>query len=68
MMPTKHLSDELLIDYAAGSLILREAGGQMCTLEHDDYDADEVWRRPVIAALHPAVFEAWRNWVRQPHS
>ena len=59
---------QMLWDYAAGSLILREAGGQMCTLEHDDYDADEVWRRPVIAALHPAVFEAWRNWVRQPHS
>jgi len=59
---------QMLWDYAAGSLILREAGGQRCTLEHDDYDADEGWRRPVIAALHPAVFEAWRDWVRQPHS
>ena len=56
---------QMLWDYAAGSLILREAGGRMCTLAHDDYDADDVWRRPVIAALHPAVFTAWRNWVRQ---
>lgn len=55
----------MLWDYAAGSLILREAGGQMCTLACDDYDADDVWRRPVIAALHPAVFAAWRDWVRQ---
>ncbi len=56
---------QMLWDYAAGSLILREAGGQMCTLAEDDYDADDVWRRPVIAALHPAVFAAWRDWVRQ---
>ena len=56
---------QMLWDYAAGSLILREAGGQMCTLTHDDYDRDDVWRRPVIAALDPAVFGAWRNWVRQ---
>jgi myo-inositol-1(or 4)-monophosphatase len=55
---------QMLWDYAAGSLILREAGGRMCTLAHDDYDADDVWRRPVIAALHPAVFVAWRDWVR----
>lgn len=56
---------QMLWDYAAGSLILREAGGRMCSLAHDDYDAEDVWRRPVIAALHPAVFAAWRDWVRQ---
>jgi len=56
---------QMLWDYAAGSLILREAGGQMCTLTEDDYDAEEVWRRPVIAALNPEVFVAWRDWVRQ---
>ncbi len=56
---------QMLWDYAAGSLILREAGGQMCTLAYDDYEADDVWRRPVIAALNPVVFAAWRNWVRQ---
>jgi myo-inositol-1(or 4)-monophosphatase len=56
---------QMLWDYAAGSLILSEAGGRMCSLVHDDYDAEDVWRRPVIAALHPAVFAAWRDWVRQ---
>lgn len=56
---------QMLWDYAAGNLILREAGGRMCTLAQDDYDADDVWRRPVIAALHPTVFAAWRDWVRR---
>jgi len=56
---------QMLWDYAAGSLILSEAGGQMCSLIHDDYAAEDVWRRPVIAALHPAVFTAWRDWVRE---
>ncbi|MCM8595294.1 inositol monophosphatase family protein [Accumulibacter sp.] len=57
---------QMLWDYAAGSLILREAGGHMCTLERDDYDDDaqDVWRRSVIAALDPGVFVAWRDWVR----
>jgi len=55
---------QMLWDYAAGSLILRESGGQMCTLDSDDYDAEEVWRRPVVAALHPEVFAAWKAWIR----
>ena len=29
-----------LWDYAAGSLVLEEAGGLMCTLDHDDFWAD----------------------------
>jgi myo-inositol-1(or 4)-monophosphatase len=55
---------QMLWDYAAGSLILREAGGQMGALDNDDYDAADVWRRPVIAALHPAVFKDWTAWIR----
>ena len=57
---------QMLWDYAAGSLILREAGGQVCTLDNDDFDAAEVWRRPVVAALHPEVFAAWKHWIRAP--
>lgn len=55
---------QMLWDYAAGSLILREAGGRMCTLTSDDFDGEDVWRRPVVAALHPQVFAAWKHWVR----
>ena len=55
---------QMLWDYAAGSLILREAGGQVCTLDNDDFDAADVWRRPVVAAVHPEVFAAWKHWIR----
>ena len=53
-----------LWDYAAGSLILEEAGGSMCTLEKNDFWADDVWKRSVIAALNPDLFQAWKLWVR----
>jgi len=53
-----------LWDYAAGALILEEAGGRMCTLTHDDFWADELWRRSVIAARDPGLFQVWKNWVR----
>lgn len=55
---------QMLWDYAAGSVILREAGGFMCTLGQDDFDADDLWRRPIVAALNPSVFAAWRDWLR----
>jgi len=55
---------QMLWDYAAGRLILHEAGGQMCTLGSDDFDSADVWRRPVVAALHPTVFASWRDWIR----
>lgn len=51
-------------DYAAGSLILEEAGGYMCGLEQDDYWAGSPWRRSVIAARDPVLFTQWRDWVR----
>jgi myo-inositol-1(or 4)-monophosphatase len=53
-----------LWDYAAGRLILEEAGGRMCTLKHDDFDADDLWKRSVIAAVDPQLFSAWRDWIR----
>ncbi len=51
-------------DYAAGALILEEAGGQMCGLNQDDYWAGPPWQRSVIAALNPDLFIQWRDWVR----
>ncbi len=53
-----------LWDYAAGSLILQEAGGLACCLEHDDFDAGDVWHRSVVAALNPKLFEEWKVWLR----
>ncbi|MFN0040859.1 MAG: inositol monophosphatase family protein [Burkholderiales bacterium] len=52
-----------LWDYAAGSLILAEAGGSMCTLNHDDFWAEDIWQRSVVAALDPQLFDAWKRWI-----
>lgn len=53
-----------LWDYAAGSLILQEAGGHVCGLEHDDFSHGNVWQRSVIAALDADMFSAWKSWIR----
>ncbi len=54
-----------LWDFAAGSLILEEAGGSMCTLAQDDFWADDLWQRSVIAARDVGVFQAWKGWIRE---
>lgn len=53
-----------LWDYAAGALILQEAGGSACTLEYDDFQQGNVWQRSVIASLDASLFNEWKNWVR----
>jgi len=53
-----------LWDYAAGSLIFEEAGGSVCSLTCDDFWADDLWLRSVIAGLDPGVFAQWRDWIR----
>jgi len=52
-----------LWDYAAGSLILAEAGGSMAGLQGDDFWAAPLWQRGVVAALDQGLFEQWRGWV-----
>lgn len=56
-----------LWDYAAGSLILKEAGGKMCTLNRDDFWAGRLWQRSVIAALDAGLFAEWKAWLRAFH-
>lgn len=51
-------------DYAAGALILEEAGGYMCGFDQDNYWSGSPWQRSVIAALDPLLFSQWRDWVR----
>lgn len=54
-----------LWDYAAGALIYEEAGGQLATLEGDDFwSGQHVFQRSVIAGLQPDVFEKWLKWIR----
>lgn len=54
-----------LWDYAAGSLILAEAGGALGTLDADEFWGDAPWRRSVLAARDPGLYLVWRDWVRR---
>ncbi|MDO4877753.1 MAG: inositol monophosphatase family protein [Neisseria sp.] len=54
-----------LWDYAAGALILTEAGGCLATLEGDDFwSGAHVFQRSVIAAVNPQLFAPWLKWIR----
>lgn len=53
-----------LWDYAAGTLILWEAGGHACCIECDDFAQGDIWQRSVIAARDAKLFEEWKNWIR----
>ena len=55
-----------LWDYAAGVLILTEAGGCLATLEGDDFwSGTHVFQRSVIAAVNPQLFAPWLKWIRE---
>ncbi|MDO4434300.1 MAG: inositol monophosphatase [Alysiella sp.] len=55
-----------LWDYAAGALILEEAGGLLATLEGDDFwSGKHVFQRSVIAAGQADLFAKWLDWVRK---
>lgn len=53
-----------LWDYAAGALILEEAGGSLCCLDCDDFWGSPPWTRSAIAAQNPELFGKWRDWIR----
>lgn len=50
-------------DYAAGWLILKEAGAVVCGLDGADFLAADPWCRPVLAAQTPELLTQWRTWV-----
>jgi myo-inositol-1(or 4)-monophosphatase len=52
-----------LWDFAAGSLILSEAGGHSCTLEREPVFKRTLASRSVIAASSDALFHRWREWL-----
>jgi len=52
-----------LWDYAAGCLILKEAGGASCALDGSEFRGDNPWCRSVLAALTPDLLRQWKDWV-----
>jgi myo-inositol-1(or 4)-monophosphatase len=53
-----------LWDYAAGLLVLQEAGGHVSCIENDDFERCDIWQRSVIAAHDERLFREWQSWVR----
>ncbi len=52
-----------LWDYAAGCLILQEAGGHAVTLEGDPVFVPSLRPRSTAAALDPDIFRQWIDWL-----
>lgn len=50
-------------DYAAGHLILTEAGGAAATLDGEAVYSGSLAPRSVVAAMNPELFDAWQAWV-----
>jgi myo-inositol-1(or 4)-monophosphatase len=57
-------ANHMLWDYAAGSLVLAEAGGRMATFEQDDFHAGPPWAKSVVASRDAQLFPEWRDYVR----
>ncbi len=51
-----------LWDYAAGALILEEAGGCVSQMDGGSFWRGDPWTRSVVAASTPALHEQWRAW------
>ncbi len=50
-------------DYAAGELILREAGGHACTLDGKPVFSRSLTPRSSVAAVDDPLFQAWTDWL-----
>ncbi len=54
-----------LWDFAAGSLILTEAGGFARSIEGDAIDGRSMAKRSVVAAVNAPLFKSWYGWVAE---
>lgn len=58
---------QALWDYAAGLLILEEAGGRAMTLDGEPVFTPELVTRTVLAASNPRLFDELRRWHQGRH-
>lgn len=56
-----------LWDYAAGSLVLKEAGGWATALDRTPMRFDSLVKRPVVAAADQPLYEQWMDWIERNH-
>jgi myo-inositol-1(or 4)-monophosphatase len=54
-----------LWDFAAGHLILEEAGGHSCTLEGEPVFNNTLDKRSAVCAGNARLFAAWTAWLRK---
>jgi myo-inositol-1(or 4)-monophosphatase len=54
-----------LWDYAAGTLILKEAGGVSTSIAGDEVFASSLEPRPVVAAFNSMAHQLWYAWIEQ---
>ena len=52
-----------LWDYAAGNLLLAEAGGSACTLQGEPVFTASLAPRSAVAAVDQRLFDAWCEWL-----
>jgi myo-inositol-1(or 4)-monophosphatase len=52
-------------DYAAGWLILNEAGGQSATLDQEAVMQPRVVKRSAVAATTASLFTQWQDWLQR---
>jgi len=53
-------------DYAAGSLIFREAGGYSISLDNDEVFRGQLETRSVLACYDRELFNYWYQWINIP--
>jgi myo-inositol-1(or 4)-monophosphatase len=52
-------------DYAAGSLILQEAGGVFSTLAGNALNCKVFTKRSAVAAINDELYRDWFRWLRE---
>lgn len=57
-------SGQKMWDYAAGALILEEAGGTLSTVEQAHFWSAPPWTRSAVAARTIELHHEWRAWIR----
>ncbi|WP_052501401.1 inositol monophosphatase family protein [Thiomicrospira microaerophila] len=55
--------NQSLWDYAAGWLILNEAGGASISLDGQPVLAKKIGKRPAIAASNASLLTTWKDWI-----